>query len=171
MVSRSAFSPKASISRGRCASRRTGTSLSRRRHRERARLEAERRWKLRGKNRHICARPFHAVRHRFLPGGTRPKWVYVAEENRVIRFPYSNGDLAPRYAPEIVVAKLASTTGGHVTRDVAFSIDGGRMFVSVGSESNDAEGMPKKSPQDIQKWEARHGLGAAWDSKRAGPMS
>ena len=57
----------------------------------------------------------------FYPAGPDPKWVYVAEENRVIRFPYSNGDLAPRSAPEIVVAKLApSAPGGHVTRDIAF---------------------------------------------------
>ncbi len=98
----------------------------------------------------------------FYPAGPDPKWVYVAEENRVIRFAYSNGDLAPRSAPEIIVAKLASTTGGHVTRDVAFSRDGGRMFVSVGSQSNAAEDMPKKSPPDIQKWEAAHGLGSAW---------
>ena len=103
----------------------------------------------------------------FYPAGPDPKWVYVAEENRVIRFSYSNGDLTPRSAPEIVVAKLASSTGGHVTRDVAFSNDGARMFVSVGSKSNDAEDMRKKSPQEIEKWEAGHGLGAAWGSEES----
>ena len=36
-------------------------------------LEAERRWKLRGKDHHICARPFYPIRHRFLPGRTRPQ--------------------------------------------------------------------------------------------------
>ena len=103
----------------------------------------------------------------FYPAGPEPKWVYVAEENRVIRFPYSNGDLTPRAAPEIVVAKLAASTGGHVTRDVAFSNDGARMFVSVGSQSNVAEGMRKKSPQEIQKWEAGHALGAAWGDEES----
>ena len=103
----------------------------------------------------------------FYPAGPDPKWVYMAEENRVIRFPYSNGDLTPRAAPEIVVAKLAASTGGHVTRDVAFSNDGARMFVSVGSQSNVAEGMRKKSPQEIQKWEAGHGLGAAWGDEES----
>ena len=93
----------------------------------------------------------------FYPAGLDPKWVYVAEDNRVIRFPYSNGDLASRSAPEVVVAKLAPTTGGHVTRDVAFSNDGERMFVSVGSESNIAEGMRKKSPQEVKKWGGGHG--------------
>jgi glucose/arabinose dehydrogenase len=37
------------------------------------------------------------------------------------------------------------------------------LFVSVGSGSNVAETMSKKSPQEIQSWEATHGLGAAWD--------
>ncbi len=103
----------------------------------------------------------------FYPQGPDPKWVYVAENNRVIRFAYANGDLAPRSAPEVVVAKLSPTSGGHVTRDVAFSNDGARMFVSVGSESNDAEGMRKKNAQDIQRWEAGHGLGAAWGSEES----
>ncbi len=103
----------------------------------------------------------------FYPAGPDPKWVYIAEENRVIRFSYTNGDLAPRSAPETIVAKLATTTGGHVTRDVAFSKDGARMFVSVGSETNVAEGMKKKDPEEIQKWEAEHGLGAAWGSEES----
>jgi glucose/arabinose dehydrogenase len=103
----------------------------------------------------------------FYPAGPDPKWVYVAEENRVIRFPYSNGDLAPPAQPEVVVGRLAPSTGGHVTRDIAFSNDGARMFVSVGSESNVAEGMERKSPQEIQTWEAGHGLGAAWGSEES----
>lgn len=103
----------------------------------------------------------------FYPQGADPKWVYIAEDNRVIRFSYANGDLAPRSAPEVVVAKLAPASGGHVTRDVSFSNDGARMFVSVGSESNDAEGMRIKSAQDIQRWESEHGLGAAWGSEES----
>ena len=103
----------------------------------------------------------------FYPEGADPKWVYVAEDNRVIRFAYANGDLAPRSAPEVIVAKLAPTSGGHVTRDVAFSRDGTRMFISIGSELNDAEGMRKKSPGEIKKWEAAHGLGAAWGSEES----
>ena len=109
----------------------------------------------------------------FYPAGPAPKWIYVAEENRVVRFPYSNGDLAPKAAPEVVVARLASTTGGHVTRDIAFSKDGARMYVSVGSESNVAEGMARKSPQAIRAWEAVHGFGSAWgdEESRANVLS
>jgi glucose/arabinose dehydrogenase len=36
------------------------------------------------------------------------------------------------------------------------------MFVSVGSESNAAEDMPRKAPEELRRWEAEHGLGAAW---------
>ena len=41
-------------------------------------------------------------------------------------------------------------------------LDGKRMFVSVGSQSNVAEGIGKKSPDRIRAWESGHGLGATW---------
>jgi glucose/arabinose dehydrogenase len=63
---------------------------------------------------------------------------------------------------ETVVAQLAGTTGGHSTRDVQFSPDGKRMFVSVGSGSNVAPGMGRRSTEQIRQWESQHGLGAAW---------
>ncbi len=99
----------------------------------------------------------------FYPAGPDPKWVYIAENNRVIRFPYADGDLEAKQPPEAVVPELAPTQGGHVTRDVAFSKDGARMFVSVGSATNDAQGMASKTPAEIEAWQAKKGLGAAWD--------
>jgi glucose/arabinose dehydrogenase len=39
------------------------------------------------------------------------------------------------------------------------------MFISVGSGSNVAEGLPAKSPAEIRDWEAAHGLGAAWGAE------
>ena len=98
----------------------------------------------------------------FYPSGPNPEWVYVAETNRVVRFPYRSGDLRARGAPETVVPRLAPTTGGHDTRDIVFSLDGKRMFVSVGSGSNVAEGMRTKSADAVRAWEGTHGLGAAW---------
>jgi len=98
----------------------------------------------------------------FYPPGPAPQWVYVAETNAVLRFAYRNDDLVARGAPETVVARLADTTGGHSTRDIAFSTDGTRMFVSVGSGSNVADGLARKRPDEIRSWEAEHGLGAAW---------
>ena len=55
--------------------------------------------------------------------------MYIANTGSVVRFPYRNGDLKARGAPETIVADLP--IGGHGTRDVAFSADGKRMFVSV----------------------------------------
>jgi glucose/arabinose dehydrogenase/cytochrome c2 len=105
---------------------------------------------------------------------TNPQWLYVAEVNRVVRYPYKAGDRVASAVPEIVVPQIAPTGGGHYTRDLQFSRDGKTMFVSVGSASNVAEPskqanvpdpMPKKSEADIKTWEAERGLGAAWGSE------
>jgi len=82
-------------------------------------------------------RPFGIA---FYPPGPEPKWIYVAETNAVVRFPYASGDMTARGAPETIVPSLTHGLGGHWTRDVVFSLDGKQMFVSVGSGSNVAEG-------------------------------
>jgi glucose/arabinose dehydrogenase/mono/diheme cytochrome c family protein len=99
------------------------------------------------------------------PGSTDPKWLYVANHNAIVRFAYHNGDLTASAPPEVVVPKLYDGGGGHSTRDVAFSLDGKRMFISVGSGSNVAQGIEKETPADLKAWEADHGLGAAWGSE------
>lgn len=96
----------------------------------------------------------------FYPNGADPQWVYVANTNSVVRFPYRNGDLAARGHPETIVASLP--TGGHSTRDVVFSNDGATMFVSVGSASNVADGLERLDGVALQKWIAEKPLGAAW---------
>jgi glucose/arabinose dehydrogenase len=98
----------------------------------------------------------------FYPPGPNPQWVYVGDTNSVVRFPYRNGDLKARGPAQTVVAKLTASEGGHVTRDLAFSPDGKTLFVSVGSGSNAAEHMAKKSPAEAKAWAASHPLGAAW---------
>ncbi|HSZ51227.1 MAG TPA: PQQ-dependent sugar dehydrogenase [Caulobacteraceae bacterium] len=99
----------------------------------------------------------------FYPEGPNPQWVYVAENNRVVRYPYQNGDLKARGAGEVVVAKLSPPGGGHVTRDVDFSKDGRTMFVSVGSGSNVSEEMPGKTLDEAKAYDAEHhALGATW---------
>jgi glucose/arabinose dehydrogenase len=59
----------------------------------------------------------------------------VGNTNSVVRFPYKNGDLKAAGAAEVLVPDLPPG-GGHWTRDLAFSKDGKRMFVAVGSRSN-----------------------------------
>jgi glucose/arabinose dehydrogenase/cytochrome c2 len=99
----------------------------------------------------------------FYPNADDPKWLYVAETNRVTRYAYHVGDVKPRGEAEMVIPRLPG--GGHFTRDIAFSPDGTQLFVSVGSASNVAETMPKKTPQQIKAWDSEHGLGAAWDQE------
>jgi len=98
----------------------------------------------------------------FYPPGPDPQWLYVANTNSIVRFPYQNGDREARGKPETVVAKLTPTASGHWTRDIVFSADGQRMFVSVGSASNVAEGLPKQPGRAAGESGA---LGAAWGSE------
>lgn len=102
----------------------------------------------------------------FYPAGDNPEWVYVAETNRVIRYPYQVGDMVARDVPEVVVPQLSPVGGGHYTRDLAFSPDGKYMYVSVGSQSNVAENnMGEKSAAEIAAWENEKGLGASWGTE------
>jgi glucose/arabinose dehydrogenase len=77
----------------------------------------------------------------FYPPGPHPQYVYVGNTGSVVRFAYRDGDLKARAAPETIVPDIPSggrlTGGGHWTRDIAFTRDGRKMFVSVGSHSND----------------------------------
>jgi len=98
----------------------------------------------------------------FYPNADHPRWLYVAETNRVTRYAYRVGDVKPGGEAEVVIPQLPSG-GGHFTRDIAFSPDGTQLFVSVGSVSNVAESMAKKSPDEIKAWDIEHGVGAAWD--------
>jgi len=70
----------------------------------------------------------------FWPPGPAPRFVYIAETERVVRYPYVPGALRAAGPAQVVVDGIPA--GGHSTRDVAFSPDGRRMFVSVGSASN-----------------------------------
>src|SRR5437764_12087220 len=75
----------------------------------------------------------------FYPLGPNPQWVYVANTDSVVRLPYQNGDLKAR-GPAQKLADMPGggrpRGGGHWTRDIAFSQDGKKMYVSVGSHSN-----------------------------------
>jgi glucose/arabinose dehydrogenase/cytochrome c2 len=106
----------------------------------------------------------------FYPAGPNPQWVYVAETNRVVRYAYKVGNTTATGVPEVIIPQLSPVGGGHFTRDIAFSRDGKRMFVSVGSQSNVPEDLPKKTPEEIKTWDAQHGMGAAWgnEENRAG---
>jgi glucose/arabinose dehydrogenase/mono/diheme cytochrome c family protein len=70
----------------------------------------------------------------FYPPGPDPQWIYIGNTDSVVRFPYQKGDLKARGPAE----HIADVPGGdgHWTRDIQFTSDGRKMFVSVGSASN-----------------------------------
>lgn len=80
----------------------------------------------------------------FYPPGSSPQYVYVANTDSVVRIPYQNGDVTARGPREVIVPNLPGfgrlRGGGHWTRDIVFSPDGKRMFISVGSRSNADDG-------------------------------
>jgi glucose/arabinose dehydrogenase len=86
----------------------------------------------------------------FYPLGPNPQWVYVANMDSVVRFPYRNGDLAASGPPQHL-ADLASG-GHHRSRDIQFSRDGKKMFVSVGSEENVDDSPAEKNRANILEY-------------------
>src|SRR5438309_9314546 len=82
-------------------------------------------------------RPFGIA---FYPPGDEPQFLYVANTDGVIRFPYRNGDIKACGPAQQLAAHLSPGAllrrGGHWTRDIVFSPDGKKMYVSIGSRSN-----------------------------------
>src|SRR5579872_5798928 len=70
----------------------------------------------------------------FYPPGPDPQWLYVGSTAEIVRFPYHKGDLKASGPPQHI-ADLPNA-GGHWTRALAFSQDGKKLFVAVGSGSN-----------------------------------
>ncbi len=103
----------------------------------------------------------------FYPPGPNPGWIYVANEGSVVRFPYKDGDLTASGEAETIVPDLP--TGGHWTRDIAFSQDGSRMFISVGSASNVAQGLSEPPEGFVES----HPPGAVWgeEERRAAVLA
>ena len=87
----------------------------------------------------------------FYPSGPDPMFLYVANTDSIVRFPYRNGDLRARGKPEHI-ADLSSggrlTGGGHWTRDIVFSADGRKLYASVGSKTNVSDEAAEPAERD-----------------------
>ena len=105
----------------------------------------------------------------FWPPGPNPKYLYLGNTGSVVRFPYQVGDLHARGPAETIVPGIPAgghlTGGGHWTRDVAFTPDGKKMFVSVGSRSNDAENFPHLPMPESLQYAKLHGIGSLFGSE------
>lgn len=110
--------------------------------------------------------PFGIVFH---PPGPEPKFIYVAETHRVVRYPYRNGDTQASAAPQVIVPNIPGG-GGHWTRDLAVSPDGDDLFVSIGSASNFGGNMPDATDKDIADIETKNGRGAGWGPEEGRAM-
>jgi glucose/arabinose dehydrogenase len=88
------------------------------------------------------------------PPPASPTHLYVGNTGSIVRFDYKDGDTKAQGEPQMLVPNIPSGAGrlgggGHWTRDVAFSKDGKRMLVSVGSQSNVSDGQNEQRRADI----------------------
>jgi len=65
--------------------------------------------------------------------------LYVANADAVLRFPYSTGDTRITVPGRKVVALPAGPINHHWTKNLIASLDGSKLYVTVGSNSNVAE--------------------------------
>src|ERR1700721_2586716 len=99
----------------------------------------------------------------FYPSGEKPRFVYVASPDSVVRFPYRSGDVKAS-GPAEKIASLPSG-GGHWSRDLAFSPDDKTLYVSVGSGGNVGQGAPHADQASIA--EAPIGASFGDEARRA----
>jgi len=64
-------------------------------------------------------------------------YLYVGNTGSLVRYKYTNGDLKAQGEPEKL---MDLPTGGHSTRNVIFNRAGTKMYVAVGSQSNNDAG-------------------------------
>lgn len=67
-------------------------------------------------------------------------YFYVGNTDSIVRFKYEVGQTKVEGAPEKLIDL---PTGGHWTRNILFSKDGKKMYISVGSRSNVDAGEPE----------------------------
>ncbi len=83
--------------------------------------------------------------------------LYVADSDKLLRFPYQPGETAITQAGTTVVDLPGGSINHHWTKNVVASKDGSKLYVSVGSNSNVGE----------NGLEAEQGRAAIWEVDRA----
>ena len=87
------------------------------------------------------------IERRFGPGSgsgiaLRGGYLYFGMTDRVVRWPWEDGQLEPRGEPEVVVQGLP--TGGHGAKGIAVSADG-QLYVSIGSRTNSCQQADRRT--------------------------
>ena len=75
-------------------------------------------------------------------------YFYVANTDAVVRFKYKSGQTIAEAAPEKIIALTEGGYNQHWTRNILFSSDGKKLYVSIGSSGN----------VDVEKDERRAGI-------------
>jgi len=83
--------------------------------------------------------------------------LYVADSDKLLRFPYQPGETAITQAGTTVVDLPGGSINHHWTKNVVASKDGSKLYLSVGSNSNVGE----------NGLEAEQGRAAIWEVDRA----
>ncbi|HYC31213.1 MAG TPA: PQQ-dependent sugar dehydrogenase, partial [Gemmatimonadales bacterium] len=75
-------------------------------------------------------------------------WLYVANTDGLVRYPFQPGDTAIIAPPRPVLDLPAGGYNNHWTRNVVASADGSKLYVTVGSATNvDTEEIDAKDPR------------------------
>ena len=91
------------------------------------------------------------------PGGGQ---LYVANTDAVLRFAYRTGDTRIETAGQPVLALPAGPINHHWTKNLLASVDGARLYVTVGSNSNVGERGMAVEEGRAAIWELDLGTGA-----------
>jgi glucose/arabinose dehydrogenase len=103
-------------------------------------------------------------------------WFYVANTDSVVRFSYKAGQTQAAGESERIVELTAGGYNQHWTRNILFSPDGKRMFVSIGSATNvSVEADPKRAAISVYDPDGknhriyaaglRNPIGLSWNPK------
>jgi glucose/arabinose dehydrogenase len=103
-------------------------------------------------------------------------WFYVANTNAIVRFSYQPGQTTAAGEPEKLVELTPGGYNQHWTRNILFSPDGTKMFVSIGSATNvSVESDPRRAAISVYDPDGknhriyagglRNPIGLAWNPK------
>jgi glucose/arabinose dehydrogenase len=103
----------------------------------------------------------------FFPPGAEPRFIYIANTDSILRRPYRNGQIKADGQSEKIIDLPGGghlQGGGHWTRDIVFSSDGKKLFVSVGSKSNDDDTAAEQDRARIFEFDPDGGHGRVFAS-------
>ena len=103
-------------------------------------------------------------------------WFYVANTDSIVRFKYRAGQTQAEGQPEKLVELTPGGYNQHWTRNILFSPDGTKMFVSIGSASNvSVESDPRRAAISVYDPDGknhriyasglRNPIGLSWNPK------